>query len=520
MRLSIFRLTIRKKLWLLILFFLTLFIVNGVISSYFARKTVSYLDPGNVEVLKEVILLSRYLKFIENDLSAAAETGEMEFVGKTKDTERQFLSLIENLKAYDTGFQKDYDGIKDLFQEYIQAGTQLSQILMNGDFSSPDIAENANKVKTLLPKLKNKMNFVEDAKYEEFLTLQRAMEEISREHVKTDVTITLAVIVFSLIAAPIMIRSINKPLSELVRATNELGTGNLSARAEVNTKDEIGVLAESFNSTTEQLNKMQEKLFETNEVLKKANEQLKEVDKHKTEFLASMSHELRTPLNAIINFSDQVIEDWDELKEDDEWNHDAKDMMERILKSSRHLLSLINDLLDLAKIEAGMMHLELVENDLGSIITDTVANIKSLADSKGISIEWAIQPDLPRVACDERKIMQAILNLLSNAIKFTDVGVIHVNLFRKDGYSEGLVFEVKDSGIGMPPEALKYIFDRFRQVDGSDAKRYQGTGLGLNLVKEIVEMHGGSIEVESEAGKGSCFRIYLPYNGQRLEEGK
>ncbi|MBI5185890.1 MAG: HAMP domain-containing histidine kinase [Nitrospinae bacterium] len=500
------------------LFFLAIFVINGAISSYFARKTVSHLDPANVEVLKEVILLSRYLKSIESNLSSAAETGEIEFVKKTSQTERQFLSLIENLKAYDPGLSKEYDKVRAIFMEYIQAGKRLSQILLKEDFSNPEVAVNANMVKLLLPQLKKHMDSLEDAKYQEFLNLQQAMEEISREHVRTDVAITLMVIVFSIITAPIMVRSINKPLRELVRATKELGAGNLAARADVKTKDEIGVLAESFNSTAEQLNMAQQKLYETNEILKDANRQLKEADKHKTEFLASMSHELRTPLNAIINFSDQIIEDWEELKKDDEWNKDAKDMLERVLKSSRHLLSLINDLLDLAKIEAGMMKLELMDNDLGSIIADTMANVQPLAGAKGIFLERTIQPDLPPVACDERKIMQVILNLLSNAIKFTDSGGVHVKLFQKAGYKDGLVLEVRDSGIGIPADAVHYVFDRFRQVDGSDAKRYQGTGLGLNLVKEIVEMHGGAIEVESEVGKGSCFRVFLPYNGGRKEK--
>jgi len=508
-------LTLKKKLWLLTLVFLMTFIISGVMSSYFALKTASYLNPENVESLKEVIELSRHLKLIQNYLNSAAETGEEEFLQKILNTKDQFLSIIRSLKGHDPKYSPNYDRVKKLFKDYLQNGVPLSQLLATGNFSNTKIQAHANRVKSLLPLLKKEIEVLEDAKYQEFLDLQRAMEDISREHVRTDIIITLVAIIFALITAPLIIRSINRPLGELVRATRELGAGDLSARVKVYTKDEIGVLANSFNSTAEQLRVTQEKLSQTNEGLQEANRQLKEVDKHKTEFLSTMSHELRTPLNAIINFTDQIIEDWDELRVDDQWNLEAQDMLNRVLKSSWHLLSLINDLLDLAKIEAGMMKLDLEKNDIGLITAEAESSIQSLADAKGIRLEHTIQPPLPPVYCDERKITQVVLNLLSNAIKFTDTGGVRVNLFEEKNTHQGICLEVMDTGIGIPPDALHSIFDRFRQVDGSDSKRHQGTGLGLNLVKEIVEMHGGSVTIESEVGKGSCFRVFLPYHFQR-----
>ena len=506
-------LTIRKKLWSLTLFFLLIFAMNGALSAYFAQKVVAHLNPAGVEVLKEVVLLNRYVEMVESDFNSAVETGQMEFLQKIDRLERQFSALTENLKAYDPDFSEEYEKIGNLFAAYVEPGRKLTEMLISNSANATDaeISEIANRVKAILPELKGGLEILEDAKYQEFQKLQHKMEEISQSHVKIDFLATLAVILFSLVTAPLIVRSITRPLAELVRATKELGAGNLFAKAEVRTRDEIGALAESFNSTTEKLRLTQVELSKTNEILQETNEQLKKSDKHKTEFLASMSHELRTPLNAIINFTDQIIEDWKELDEDAEWNAEAKDMLERVLKSSRHLLALINDLLDLAKIEAGKMKLDLTENDMGLLVSETVHSVRSLADAKGIALRHTIQPGLPIVVCDERKIHQLILNLLSNAIKFTERGEVHAKVFRDGGRADGLIIEVQDTGIGIPSDSLESIFDRFRQVDGSDSKKFRGTGLGLNLVKEIVGMHGGTVTVESQPGKGSCFRVFLPY---------
>lgn len=511
--------TIRKKLWALTLFFLLIFAMNGALSAYFAQKVVSNLNPAGVEVLKEVVLLNRYIETVESDFNAAVETGQGEFLQKIDRMERQFLALTENLKAYDPDYYGQYEKIGKLFSAYIEPGKKLTEMLVANPIGITDaqIIQIANQVKDILPELKGNLETLEDAKYQEFQKLQHKMEEISQNHVKIDFIVTLVVILFALIIAPLMVRSITKPLEELVRATKELGTGNLTAKAEVRSRDEIGVLAESFNSTTEKLRSTQLELSKTNEILQRTNEQLKKSDMHKTEFLASMSHELRTPLNAIINFTDQVIEDWNELRDDDEWNGEAKDMLERVLKSSRHLLSLINDLLDLAKIEAGKMKLDVSENDIGVLVSDAVHSVQSLADAKGIALRITSEPKLPSVLCDERKILQLILNLLSNAIKFTERGEIHVKVFQDGSREDGVIMEVEDTGIGMPADSLVSIFDRFKQLDGSDSKKFRGTGLGLNLVKEIIGMHGGTVNVKSQLGKGSCFRVFLPYQCMQKE---
>lgn len=195
-------------------------------------------------------------------------------------------------------------------------------------------------------------------------------------------------------------------------------------------------------------------------------------------------------------------------------------MLERVLKNSRHLLSLINDLLDLAKIESGFMSLDLSAIDLRETVADAIASVSSLAKSKGLRLTLEAPEEMPHFVIDERRILQSIINLLSNAIKFTDEGKIEVTLEMSGGDREGGFITVDDTGSGIPPEFVDIIFDRFRQGDSGDARKHAGTGLGLNLVKEFVELHGGWVTAENRADSGARFTIFLPVRPDRVEEEK
>jgi signal transduction histidine kinase len=214
-----------------------------------------------------------------------------------------------------------------------------------------------------------------------------------------------------------------------------------------------------------------------------------------------VSHELRTPLNAIIGFSDFL-----RRRMFGELNEKQAEYVEDIYTSGNHLLSLINDILDLAKVEAGRVELEVKPFDLPAAVVGAATLIKERASNHGICVDLSVDQRLGTFSGDERKLKQIVVNLLSNAVKFTpDGGRIGVSAEPIPG---GVQISVSDTGVGIRPEDLQAIFEEFRQV-GDDAHKREGTGLGLTLTKRLVELHGGTIRVESEAGKGSTFTFDL-----------
>jgi signal transduction histidine kinase len=231
--------------------------------------------------------------------------------------------------------------------------------------------------------------------------------------------------------------------------------------------------------------------------------QIEAANRHKSEFLANMSHELRTPLNAIIGFSEVLQE-----KLFGELNEKQAEYTDDILSSGRHLLSLINEILDLSKVEAGRMELELATFDLPLAVDNARTFVRERATKHGIKVDVAIDERLGDYVGDERKIKQILLNLLSNAVKFTpEGGRIGINARKVDGAVE---ISVRDTGIGISAEDQAKIFEEFRQVGSNYAHKTEGTGLGLTLAKKFVELHGGRIWVDSEVGKGSTFSFTLP----------
>jgi signal transduction histidine kinase len=231
--------------------------------------------------------------------------------------------------------------------------------------------------------------------------------------------------------------------------------------------------------------------------------QLEAASRHKSEFLANMSHELRTPLNAIIGFSevlaDRMFGDVNEKQA--EYLHD-------ILESGRHLLSLINDILDLSKVEAGRLELELGRFHLPTALDNALTLVRERATRHGITLTQAVDPEVGDIVADERKVKQILLNLLSNAVKFTpEGGRVGLTATAAEGV---ITIAVSDTGIGIAPEDQAAIFEEFRQVGRDDARKQEGTGLGLTLAKKFVELHGGRIWVESQVGQGATFTFTLP----------
>ncbi|MCH7914097.1 MAG: GAF domain-containing protein [Deltaproteobacteria bacterium] len=244
-------------------------------------------------------------------------------------------------------------------------------------------------------------------------------------------------------------------------------------------------------------------LQERNQEIEDKSRQLEAASRNKSEFLANMSHELRTPLNAVIGFSEVLGE-----KMFGELNEKQNEYVDDIHSSGQHLLSLINEILDLSKIEAGRMELELAKFDLPLAVENAITLVRERATRHGVSLHREIDKRLGDFVGDERKVKQILLNLLSNAVKFTsEGGRIGIKAMPVDGSVE---ISVSDTGIGIAPEDQATIFEEFRQVGTADAQKHEGTGLGLTLAKKFVELHGGRIWVESEVGKGTTFTFTLP----------
>jgi len=231
---------------------------------------------------------------------------------------------------------------------------------------------------------------------------------------------------------------------------------------------------------------------------------------HKSQFLANMSHELRTPLNAILGYTEMMA---DGLYGD--VGEKAQGVLERLQSNGRHLLGLINDVLDLSKIEAGQLVLTMEDYSVADMVATVMAATESLARAKNLKLGSTVAPGLPTGIGDARRLTQVLLNLVGNAIKFTDQGGVEIRAVQA---ADRFEFSVVDSGPGIAPADQARIFDEFQQVDNTSTRKKGGTGLGLSISRRIVELHGGRITVHSEVGKGSTFTISIPVNAQPVKD--
>ncbi|MBD1830081.1 HAMP domain-containing protein [Microcoleus sp. FACHB-61] len=386
------------------------------------------------------------------------------------------------------------------------------------------------------------------------IILQEEAEVLEKEQLFWQFAITIAALAVLGVGglAWILTSRLVQPIGRLTVAARQLSSGDWNQRVNIERQDELGTLAKAFNRMAVQLQKLFASLEAKNQEADKARTEAEKASKAKSLFMANMSHELRTPLNAIIGYSEMLEEEASDLN-----CEELLPDLQRINNAGQHLLSLINDILDISKIEAGRIELYLETCEISTLINDVATTIKPLVDKNRNVLTVHCPPDIGTVYTDITKIYQCLLNLLSNASKFTEAGKItlEVRRFRRkkgegtgkqeekvsflgeeevksdvlsleakregekrkkesesaiSACEEWISFKVSDTGIGMSAEQMERVFHAFTQADESTTRRYGGTGLGLAIAKKFCQMMGGDIGLESELGKGSIFTVELP----------
>ena len=492
---SVARLPVRVQTKLLIAFLaiVALLIALGAVGLY----TLSGVNQRTEELIRSERKIAAYRQ-VQHDttsqlysISSALLVSDERTLDSALRQLNQFGYDLERLQFVAKDEIKLLGKVREEYDRFIAVVTRVVELIRGGHVEEAREAQlkEARPLANRLERLTNEL--VNKAEADVVAGI-----EASGEAYRTSQTIVIAFVVGAIALALILGRTISwsliGPIREIDARLSEIASGDFTQRVAVGNRDELGALAANVNRTSEQLGDLYR--------------QLEMASEHKSAFLASMSHELRTPLNAIIGYSEMLYE-----AAQDEGQEEFLPDLAKIRDAGRHLLGLINDILDLSKIEAGKMDLYLEEVDLAGLIEEVRSIVEPLMMANANRLEIVCPAAVGMFYTDRTKLKQSLLNLLSNAGKFTHDG--RVKLEVRPALTE-ISFIVSDTGIGMTEEQQGRLFQAFSQADASTTRQYGGTGLGLAISRHFCEMLGGSIAVESAPGRGSTFTITLSDRGR------
>jgi len=552
----------KHKIYLIPLLTLVAFTFIFIVTRIVGHKNVSVLERLKNEQFESLELSHRLEKIsteIRNTLLGAVTTGDEEAITTCDSLSFAYLSLMDNAQKKNTLEEEIVRSLTDAFEEYYYLARSATITLIQGEINE-ELYADLSHMNHLYDELQIQLK---QATHRQYTKMVAAMDNARATHNIQQVIISALIIFFiailSLISS-IIIRSITQPLKSITDVTEAIARGDIKQTITYTSNDEIGRLAQAYRSmikahrtkteaadqiargnleteipiasgddllgqslavmvgnlradinerkrAEENLRKAKEKADQTNleliNTLAYAEQMARQAElssEAKSEFLANMSHEIRTPLNAIIGFAQLLL--------DEQLGSEQEEYVETIYKSGSSLLYLINDILDFSKIEAGKLDLEFIDFDLLSTVENVGDILAQKARDKNLEFHCFVDPQVPtQVVGDPGRVRQVLLNLLGNAIKFTEEGEVLLYAHLENTLENDILvkFEVKDTGIGIPPERMDEVFEHFTQADGSTTRRYGGTGLGLAIAKQLAKMHGGDIVVESKVGQGSTF---------------
>jgi signal transduction histidine kinase len=414
----------------------------------------------------------------------------------------QFGYDLDRLQYVSKDEEELFSQIQQDYKQFIQSVTQVIELIRAGkvtqgyELQRTQAASLADRLERRTNQLVNRAQAEMVARTDQnqaaYLTSQWAV-----------VGFAVGSIALALLLGYAISWSLIGPVRQMNTRLSEIASGDFSQHVAIVNRDELGTLGANLNRMNDELGRLYAEIQARTRELAEKTQQLEIANQHKSEFLANMSHELRTPLNAINGFSEVLLE-----KLFGDINPKQEEYLRDILTSGQHLLSLINDILDISKVEAGRMELERTRFDLREALHSSLMMIRERTTRHAIQLNLNMDDTIGELEADERKVKQVIFNLLSNAVKFTpDGGCITMTARMSDSVA---AVAVQDTGIGIAPDEQARIFEEFQQAKQDPLQKQEGTGLGLTLAKKFVELHGGRIWVESEVGKGSTFTFTIP----------